>query len=1163
MADENPYLQFLEPEQNPYTQFLETKQPEENPYLQFLEPTTQSKTFEAGTYTQNDIVENDELYNPVLKFMNLRYGEQATQGLDREEIVDRFLNNRRGVSSGNSVRGLSEMDYLNEISDNSDALAVTGKAYKIYEDMANVFSGQTTVGEKAEGVWDFARSAVVDPINLVGFGVGKLAAGGAFKVASQVAKKEALKAMAREAAKTADKKLIQKAGEEAMAKAVAQIGVQESTKLAANAAARTAMKGQGLKKLATASALREIGATTAFDSVVATGLEYGYQNGLIKTGVQEDINKYAMGFAFLGGTVIGGIQAANVLRRGGADIALPSITAKPPEPKDVNVLKELSQSLEEYAKRSVPQGYSWKKAVEKGTTFERLDSNFFIDMLIGVGNNETGETYLKGLAQIAFENGLLYKKRFDEDTYSNWVKDLILASDPQDVKTFAKAWQKASGVTLKGASKMSVQDFANTFAAKMNASARVMNAASQGSKLNGISEIDYQIQQFIDDALDIGLLPKEKPRTVSEKISEKVPAVIRETTTGVQNRVIRTLVSHPSTSYLNFVGWGVQTTLGSASDLGSAILHAGIGTMKKAAGMLEDGANPLRVSRMIMAANANRLKLTLNPSLTHEAYKSILQLRGDKLKELSDVLSGGVKDTSKILTDSSLSPTTQLVGAKVDDAIDLMQLLTLVKGQDAFTKSQEFVYQLDKGLRVAFNKSWDEFFTDPNAAKFINTKQYRQVEEIALQTTLERISSKSYKGAGPTGEIAAIIEDARNIPGLGLLVPFGRFFNNTVDFTVQNTPMAPQVAKLLGGFYKDKSYTELWSRSIISSAVLYSLAQTEYANRLMGLGIDQAIDPTTGEIRSVQYDYPLSQYKYAGRIASYWFNGETVPSELITRANADIGLGAFTRNLDTTANDIMTIVSQGISGEQDALIRAMANTGSAVGSQLISGITRPLEPLNFTVGMLTGSEGKLYDKKIGSQFMNKSLRYLDQIAMLFTGEVQTQAQGAATGPLYVQTSKMVGARPVRLTSTERVMNMMSIPTYELNASTQVSGKAPEAANKYNQYMFMSIEEESAKLLKNGFSKMNPDKQRLIWKEVTTRQRDIAKTMMFLDNSGISDTADLMYELSDKYTWKKIDDAVESLSKSMGEKLEFENLTRGQLYALKTWLETRDTLIRLD
>jgi hypothetical protein len=93
--------------------------------------------------------------------------------------------------------------------------------------------------------------------------------------------------------------------------------------------------------------------------------------------------------------------------------------------------------------------------------------------------------------------------------------------------------------------------------------------------------------------------------------------------------------------------------------------------------------------------------------------------------------------------------------------------------------------------------------------------------------------------------------------------------------------------------------------------------------------------------------------------------------------------------------------------------------------------------------------------------------------------------------------------------------------------------------------------------------MNPDKQRLIWKEVTTRQRDIAKTMMFLDNSGVSDTADLMYELSDKYSWKKIDDAVESLSKNMGEKLDFENLTRGQLYALKTWLETRDTLIRLD
>lgn len=1154
---------------NFFEQFHQEEEQPENFFSQFhsqetIPQPTPLQMPEPGSYTQDDLVSNDSLYNPVRDFMVLRYGSQAIDGLERSEIVDRFLNNRRGVSSGNSVRGLSELDFLNEISEDSEAVAATGKAYNIYENMANVFSGQTTLAEKAEGVMDFTRSVLADPINLVSFGVGKLAAGGGVRIATQAAKKEAIKAMAREAAKqNATKKTIQAAGEKAMANAVSNIGKQEAIRQTNAAATREAMKGMGLRKLAQTSALREIAATTAFDAVVSTGLEYGYQNGLIRTGVQEDVNKYALGLAFLGGTIIGGIQAGAVLKRGEVDMAMPSITAKPPETKDVNVLAELTESLRKYSENLVPQQLSWKGAVQKGSSFNQVDTNLFIDMLIGLGDKDTGEVYLKGIAQIAYENGMLYKKRFDEDTYSNWVKDLIRASDPQDVKEFAKAWRKATGVQIKGLSKMSVDDLANTFAYKINQSARVLNAASQGSKLNGISDVDYQIQQFVNDALDLGLATPDAPRTVADKVGELVPSVVSESVSGIQNRIIRTLVSHPSTSYLNLVGWGVQTTLGSAADVGGAILHAGTGTLKKAAGMLDEGADPLRVSRMILQANANRVKLGLNPSLTHDAYKSLLELRGEEVKGLADVIAGGVIDTSKVLANSSLSPSAQMLGAKTDEVIDLVQLLTLVKGQDAFTKSQEFVYQLDKNLRVAFDKSWDEFFTQPDAAKFINTKAYREVEQKALQTTLERISSKSYKGTGLTGEIASIIEDSRNIPGLGLLVPFGRFFNNTVDFTIQNTPMAPHVAKLLGGYYKDKTYSELWARSTISSVALYTLAQTEYENRKQGLAIDQVVDPLTGEVRSIQYDYPLSQYKYAGYIASYWFNGETVPEEVVARVNRDIGLGAFTRNLDTTANDIMTIVQQGISGEQEALIRAMEQTGSAIGSQLISGVTRPLEPANFMLGFVSGSEGKLVDRKIGSQFLNKSLRYLDNVTLLLTGEEQPQAVGAATGPMYIQTSKMVGARPVRLTSTERVMNIMGIPTYKLNAPTAVTDKAPEAANKYNQYMHLSIEDEASKLLDQGFADMKPEKQKLLWKEMTRRQRDIAKTMMFLDNSGVTDTADLMFELSDKYSWKKIDEAVDSMSQKLGEELKFEDLTRGQLYALKTWLETRDTLIMLD
>ena len=79
------------------------------------DPVVQTTLPEAGTYTQDDLVENDAAYNVVENYMLDRYGRQAIEGETRASIVDTFLNNRRGVSGGNTYRGLREMDYLNDI----------------------------------------------------------------------------------------------------------------------------------------------------------------------------------------------------------------------------------------------------------------------------------------------------------------------------------------------------------------------------------------------------------------------------------------------------------------------------------------------------------------------------------------------------------------------------------------------------------------------------------------------------------------------------------------------------------------------------------------------------------------------------------------------------------------------------------------------------------------------------------------------------------------------------------------------------------------------------------------------------------------------------------------------------------------------------------------
>jgi hypothetical protein len=54
--------------------------------------------------------------------------------------------------------------------------------------MSGAFSKDRTLGEKADAVYDYARAMIIDPVNIVSLGVGKLFAQGSSKLAVQGAK---------------------------------------------------------------------------------------------------------------------------------------------------------------------------------------------------------------------------------------------------------------------------------------------------------------------------------------------------------------------------------------------------------------------------------------------------------------------------------------------------------------------------------------------------------------------------------------------------------------------------------------------------------------------------------------------------------------------------------------------------------------------------------------------------------------------------------------------------------------------------------------------------------------------------------------------------------------------------------------------------------------
>ncbi len=1133
---------------NFFEQFHEEKEvpQEENFFSQFHTAPTLDLP-EPGTYSENDMVESDSSFSIIENYMIDRYGLQSIEGQSRAKIVDDYLDNRRGVAGGNTVRGLSEMDYLNDIEDDEDKMARAHAAAALYENMAGLYTKETTLGEKVRGTGDFIRQGILDPLNIVGGLAGKFIGGGAVRLGTNVAKKKALQKMAEKQAAGASAKAVSQTGKKVFVKAVDEAG-KATTNQIKNYSAQL-LSSRGLKRLAQKGALAEIATTTSIDAVVNVGMEYLYQNGLIELGVRDDYDKFAMGIAAVGAVGIGGIQAGKVMLRGESKVAAPSVSVTQPEAKDV--MKELSESIRDYVNTQVPKSGTWTKKVKGGVELKDLDTDFFVDLLLGHVDDE-GNVVLKGLAQIAQERGLVYISRGDGDLYSNWMADVIKQSDPKDIKTFIKVFEKSTGNKLKQAKTLTIEDFANTFALKMNASARVLNAASQGSKLNGTSIKDVQIAEMVDTALDLGFLKGDK--TKAEGLSAKLPDFIRNN----QNRLIRLLVSNPSTSALNMIGWGANAGINTVSDMALMTVHAGRGTLAKAIGMEKAGEKSYKIARSLLESNYFRMRLLLDPDMTHAAFESALTRNSKALQTLASTLPGGIDNVTKLVTDGKFTPNQKLIGQKAEDAVDFIQMLSFVKAQDNFTKSQEFVFQMDKQLRLVTGKGWSEFYNWEDAAKFMSTKAYTEIETKAVNRTLENIFSKSYKDSGLVGEVAGVIEDARNIPGIGLLVPFGRFFNNTVDFGLQASGLA--IAGKAAGKYSDKAYGELFTKATVSWSLASLMVQQEREDRKAGLGLYQS--SVGGEVVTRQYDYPVSAFKAAARMASYWADGEEPPAEVLQQVAKDFTLQGLLRNLDKTQQDVTGIFFYMFQGDMKESWRAFGKSFGGIGSQVLSSGTRFIEPVNTLAGIASGQQARPIDRYQGNKFYNDSTRYIDNILPLFLGESvrgETLKQ-AAIGEADITSTKTLGVRPIRLTDTQRVMNMLGYETFKLNAASKIRMQAPEAANEYNGILFDIIEAKSSALMDSKAFRNEPlERQRLYWEtEILPEAKELAKSFLYLQYSGPLDTIDLQYELSNKYNNKKIDSAVEELNFDG----DIGDMTRAELYVLKEYLSTVDQIQRL-
>lgn len=1103
---------------------------------------------ESYTYSENDMSENEALFNPIKDYVADRFGVQAVKDKSNEEVVNKFLNSRRGMASGNSVRVVSEIDYLMNVKDDPERLLKAGKAYSIFEKMENLTGEGVTWGEFGEGVKDYAGNVLLDPINFVTFGIGKLFGGTALKTAGKTAEKIAMSEITKQLMKGASQEAAKKAGTAVLRKAsvnLAKEGTKEiaefSTKMLAN---------KGVKKVFTKAGLKEVGAATIVDAAINSGTEFLYQRSLVDTNVQEEVNKHAVGLAAISSMAMGGVQGLLVAKRGMSDTALVSETVKQADPKAM--MKELKKSLEAYITSAPDEAGSWMAKVKKGDDITKGDTDFFIDLLLGVSDAE-GNTKLKGLAEIMQEGGYYYTKRTEDDKMSNWIADFMKEElDQDDISSLMSTF---GGKAKRANTKITPETFGDSFANKMNASARSMNSVMQVAKRLDVDIKDIDTSDFLDEALGL-TLGKD---IVLQADRYKGKGVIGANISETQNKFIRTLVSHPSTSALNVLGYGSAASLDIATDLTMSMYHMTRGSFQKLTNAADSGVKDLNMAKNLALASKDRVKFLLDPDMTHAAYKSALLKNTGALDKLNRVLAGGVDVANTAEQMAKLGKGAGFQN-KFDTLVTHAQTATFVHAQDAFTKSQEYVGQMNKQLRTTFGKSWNEFYTHKDASKIMATKQYKQLEMDAVAATMANTFSKSYKDNSKLGTVAGMIEDARNIPGLGFMVPFGRFFNNTIDFGIKNTPGLNWAVKKTTGKYRDVSVAELNSRAAVVTGLVVSMAQDEQENLRDGMGLyDEVIN---GEIVSQQYDYPISLFKAASRVISYKMAGKEVPKEIIIQIGKDFGGGGLTRNLDKTTAEFADFGAAILAAEVNEALREGEGIVTDLTTQALSGFLRPLEPVDTAIGLLLNQDQTPKDNAQGNRLVGDSLKYLDTTAnwLLGEGDAPVKYSGAG-GELNQQSAKNLGVRNPVYTKTQNLMNVLGVDQWSVNPALSKEKKRviPEAVNEYQRQFFNAIEDWSAGMMDNeDFLNAPQDVQRTIWSDKVKEIKDIVKHKLITQYDGPQSTLRDQFDIMSTSSVSEVEQAIEDLelNKPLNE------LTLSEITLVKTQLKNADYIHRM-
>jgi hypothetical protein len=1080
--------------------------------------TPEAEPSAGGPLTVSNLLDDDK-FNTVATYMEDRTG-MTEADYSREEIRDSFVNSMRGFNSGNSIDVIQEMNHLYQ--GEGDALtnrrATAASAYDLWDSLGGAFNKNTTTGEKLDAVGDYARSLILDPVNAVSLGFGK--AGGA--VATRGATK-ALKAVASAAGKAASSTALTKgATKEAASLAATQAQSRVMTRGFQELAAT-----EGKDAVITAGRRRVVGdiaGSAVLDSAAGVAADAGIQSADIMTGRQEEYSATQGAISALGGVVGAGLQGGLLLTRGwgptdtaGTNLLRGEETFE----AEMKALSEANGSAARIAANAETEKAqqaltSWLTPFKeltargRGVSEESVRSNDFTGFYNGMENFFTEA----GIPLTSMRSSM-------GDRRSGWYHDVI-TDESFPPSMYSEIEDSISGVFKTDTGKtMNLEEILLKGTDEASQAGRLLQsigASRRAAKTLGVDGVPD------DEAVSVGL----KNLTGGKELDG--PTGFKQWSSNFQNGFIRMLVTHPATTALNVVGWAQASIMQSTVDMVKGTLYGGYSVLKYAGGDAIGAADYRRLAGNAYKAQVNKFKNLANPQGTRDEVVDYLTHRPEAQKAMFSYLSGGIKNEDAVAKLNRILGDDPDPRTGVTKAMDFAQVAYGVTAQDMLTKSQEFMYALDLNIRNKYDMSYNQFMQQDNIFTILKDPQkgasyqdFMEVEALAVEQSLGNVFARKFgnRNSGTNLEfVADILEEARNVPVIGALVPFGQFFNNSVVFMADHTG----ISLVLKPYTKtSKSGMELLTRAAAGWGLIAVTTLKEMDNLEEGLAWHEERN-SDGKVVSRLYDFPLSFWKIIGRMGAHMQRDGGVPKPLFEEYVATFTLPAITRGLGDAAGGVHQLATEIFSGEAD-YDNVIPDVLSATVGMYASGGSRFLDPINTAMAFAEGEDYVAPSRNIGNKQLNNALRYTDQIVDALIGlenipvigedidkAYNTQNYNAVNGRnMGVNPGRISGSREVSPgSSIGRLYNDIGKPQWQIN----IPRDNPEVQEVYEKYLFPLLEYHADTVLGNdSWTNSNLARKEQMLKDIVSEARADIKESFAATPSGPRAEAGLIVDIN--------------------------------------------------